>query len=116
MWTYDADTKGMVHREVKYVPGFFAPLEKNIEHVDEILVNAADNKIGLSSRNHCAKADYRLDKRCKYGHPKSYYQYGGKHDLSLQQWLQNSNRNPLQGKDVHSRIDLWASAFLLQLR
>nr|ADL09409.1 DNA topoisomerase II [Omphalotus nidiformis] len=38
MWTYDADTKRMVHREVKYVPGFF-------KIVDEILVNAADNKI-----------------------------------------------------------------------
>ncbi|KAG5654332.1 hypothetical protein H0H81_004286 [Sphagnurus paluster] len=38
MWTYDVDTKRMVHREVKYVPGFF-------KIVDEILVNAADNKI-----------------------------------------------------------------------
>ncbi|THU89449.1 type II DNA topoisomerase [Dendrothele bispora CBS 962.96] len=38
MWTYDADTKRMVHRDVKYVPGFF-------KIVDEILVNAADNKI-----------------------------------------------------------------------
>lgn len=28
----------MVHREVKYVPGFF-------KIVDEILVNAADNKV-----------------------------------------------------------------------
>ncbi|EGO19472.1 hypothetical protein SERLADRAFT_453445 [Serpula lacrymans var. lacrymans S7.9] len=38
LWTYDADTKRMVHRELKYVPGFF-------KIVDEILVNAADNKI-----------------------------------------------------------------------
>ncbi|OJA16788.1 hypothetical protein AZE42_03299 [Rhizopogon vesiculosus] len=38
MWTYDAENKRMVHREVKYVPGFF-------KIVDEILVNAADNKI-----------------------------------------------------------------------
>ncbi|KAJ2913034.1 hypothetical protein MD484_g7391, partial [Candolleomyces efflorescens] len=38
MWTYDSDTKRMVLREVKYVPGFF-------KIVDEILVNAADNKI-----------------------------------------------------------------------
>ncbi|TDL28967.1 DNA topoisomerase II [Rickenella mellea] len=38
MWAYDSDTKRMVHREVKYVPGFF-------KIVDEILVNAADNKI-----------------------------------------------------------------------
>ncbi|KAJ3931519.1 MAG: DNA topoisomerase II [Lentinula lateritia] len=38
MWTYDANTKRMVHRDVRYVPGFF-------KIVDEILVNAADNKI-----------------------------------------------------------------------
>ncbi|KAH7926207.1 DNA topoisomerase II [Leucogyrophana mollusca] len=38
MWTYDSDTKRMTHRELKYVPGFF-------KIVDEILVNAADNKI-----------------------------------------------------------------------
>jgi hypothetical protein len=38
MWTYDAENKRMVHREVKYVPGFF-------KIVDEILVNAADNKV-----------------------------------------------------------------------
>jgi DNA topoisomerase II len=31
------DTKRMIHRNVKYVPGFF-------KIVDEILVNAADNK------------------------------------------------------------------------
>jgi DNA topoisomerase-2 len=38
MWTFDSDTKRMVNREVKYVPGFF-------KIVDEILVNAADNKV-----------------------------------------------------------------------
>ncbi|KAH6917161.1 DNA topoisomerase II [Coprinopsis sp. MPI-PUGE-AT-0042] len=38
MWTYDSDTKRMVQREVTYVPGFF-------KIVDEIMVNAADNKI-----------------------------------------------------------------------
>ncbi|KAJ8520376.1 hypothetical protein ONZ45_g2836 [Pleurotus djamor] len=42
MWTFDADEKRMVHREVKYVPGFF-------KIVDEILVNAADNKINDAS-------------------------------------------------------------------
>ncbi|KAG5646884.1 hypothetical protein DXG03_001960 [Asterophora parasitica] len=42
MWTYDSDTKRMVHRDVKYVPGFF-------KIVDEILVNAADNKINDAS-------------------------------------------------------------------
>ena len=38
MWTYDSESKRMVHREVKYVPGFF-------KIVDEILVNGADNKV-----------------------------------------------------------------------
>ncbi|KAH9921344.1 DNA topoisomerase [Fomitopsis serialis] len=38
MWVWDSDNKRMVHREIKYVPGFF-------KIVDEILVNAADNKI-----------------------------------------------------------------------
>ncbi|KAF8554543.1 type II DNA topoisomerase [Imleria badia] len=38
MWTYDSENKRLVHREVKYVPGFF-------KIVDEILVNAADNKV-----------------------------------------------------------------------
>ncbi|KAJ7585672.1 DNA topoisomerase II [Mycena floridula] len=37
MWTYDAEEKRMVNREVSYVPGFF-------KIIDEILVNAADNK------------------------------------------------------------------------
>lgn len=38
MWTYDSEAKRMVYRDVKYVPGFF-------KIVDEILVNAADNKV-----------------------------------------------------------------------
>lgn len=38
MWTYDIDSKRMVNRKVSYVPGFF-------KIVDEILVNAADNKV-----------------------------------------------------------------------
>ncbi|PBL01342.1 type II DNA topoisomerase [Armillaria gallica] len=42
MWTYDVATKRMVNREVKFVPGFY-------KIVDEILVNAADNKINDSS-------------------------------------------------------------------
>lgn len=37
-WTYDSENKRMVHRDVKYVPGFY-------KIVDEILVNAADNKV-----------------------------------------------------------------------
>ena len=38
IWTWDSDAKRMVFRDVKYVPGFF-------KIVDEILVNAADNKV-----------------------------------------------------------------------
>jgi DNA topoisomerase-2 len=38
MWVYDSETKRMVTREIKYVPGFF-------KIVDEILVNAADHKV-----------------------------------------------------------------------
>ncbi len=38
MWTWDSENKRMVHREIKYVPGFF-------KIMDEILVNAADNKV-----------------------------------------------------------------------
>ena len=54
LWVYDEDTKRMIHRsvnssafannaqlasrEVQYVPGFF-------KIIDEILVNAADNKV-----------------------------------------------------------------------
>lgn len=38
MWTYDPENNRMTHREVQYVPGFF-------KIIDEILVNAADNKI-----------------------------------------------------------------------
>ncbi|KAF8349867.1 DNA topoisomerase II [Amanita rubescens] len=37
MWTFDSASKRMVLRDVKYVPGFY-------KIVDEILVNAADNK------------------------------------------------------------------------
>ncbi|KAM6498312.1 DNA topoisomerase, type IIA-like domain containing protein [Amanita muscaria] len=42
IWTFDVATKRMVQRDVKYVPGFY-------KIVDEILVNAADNKINDSS-------------------------------------------------------------------
>jgi len=38
MWAYDSETKRMVFRDVRYVPGFY-------KIVDEILVNAADNKV-----------------------------------------------------------------------
>ena len=57
LWVYDEDTKRMIHRsvnsrafannaqlaprEVQYVPGFF-------KIIDEILVNAADNKVRLN--------------------------------------------------------------------
>ena len=51
MWTYDSDTKRMVQRDVKYVPGFF-------KIVDEILVNAADNKVNCSRRIQLTHADH----------------------------------------------------------
>ncbi|CAL1697067.1 unnamed protein product [Somion occarium] len=38
MWVWDSENNRMVNREIKYVPGFF-------KIIDEILVNAADNKI-----------------------------------------------------------------------
>jgi DNA topoisomerase-2 len=40
LWVYDSDNNRMEHREVKYVPGF-------LKIIDEILVNAADNKVKL---------------------------------------------------------------------
>ena len=42
MWVWDSDTKRMVQREITYVPGFF-------KIIDEILVNAADNKVRVTS-------------------------------------------------------------------
>ena len=42
MWTFDSETKGMVYRDLKYVPGFY-------KIMDEILVNAADNKVNIDS-------------------------------------------------------------------
>jgi DNA topoisomerase-2 len=47
MWVYDSETKRMIHRDVKYVPGFF-------KIVDEILVNAADNKVRLTYLYTCS--------------------------------------------------------------
>ncbi|KAI0029066.1 type II DNA topoisomerase [Vararia minispora EC-137] len=44
IWTYDSDSGRMVLRDVRYVPGFF-------KIVDEILVNAADNKINDPNMN-----------------------------------------------------------------
>ena len=38
MWVFDKETKKMVNKNISYVPGFF-------KIFDEILVNAADNKI-----------------------------------------------------------------------
>jgi hypothetical protein len=38
MWIYDKATKGMALKQISYVPGFF-------KIFDEILVNAADNKV-----------------------------------------------------------------------
>jgi DNA topoisomerase-2 len=38
MWIFDKATKGMALKQISYVPGFF-------KIFDEILVNAADNKV-----------------------------------------------------------------------
>lgn len=38
MWVWDSENKRMVNKEIKFVPGFF-------KIIDEILVNAADNKV-----------------------------------------------------------------------
>ena len=38
MWVWDSQQNQMVHREISYVPGFY-------KIFDEILVNAADNKV-----------------------------------------------------------------------
>lgn len=61
MWTYDAASKRMINRDVKYVPGFF-------KIVDEILVNAADNKVIFPKLWHATKLILYLDKRPFYGH------------------------------------------------
>ncbi len=37
MWVYDEETKKIVNKEIRYVPGLY-------KIFDEILVNAADNK------------------------------------------------------------------------
>ncbi|KAK7688109.1 hypothetical protein QCA50_008479 [Cerrena zonata] len=42
MWVWDSENKRMVNKEIKFVPGFF-------KIIDEILVNAADNKINDAS-------------------------------------------------------------------
>jgi hypothetical protein len=56
MWAFDSDTKRMVHREIKYVPGFF-------KIVDEILVNAADNKVRKPLQLACCSDLTVLDQR-----------------------------------------------------
>ncbi len=43
LWVWDVDTKAMVQREISYVPGFY-------KIFDEILVNAADNKVFFLER------------------------------------------------------------------
>jgi DNA topoisomerase-2 len=65
MWTFESDTKRMVHREVKYVPGFF-------KIVDEILVNAADNKVRFDGHAFVFPVTHLFeDQRQKYGHAES---------------------------------------------
>lgn len=55
MWTFDSASKRMVLRDVKYVPGFY-------KIVDEILVNAADNKVSkLYAGNAITEARYKTN-------------------------------------------------------
>ena len=42
MWVWDSESKRMVNREITYVPAFY-------KIVDEILVNAANNKVSNQS-------------------------------------------------------------------
>ena len=62
MWVWDAENKRMVNKEITYVPGFF-------KIVDEILVNAADNKVRcmLCAFNPNALTTF-VDQRPWYGH------------------------------------------------
>lgn len=64
IWTYDSDTKRMIQRDVKYVPGFF-------KIVDEILVNAADNKVFTRRGGRMTLLITFLDQRPDYGHAQS---------------------------------------------
>ena len=77
MWTYDANSKRMVQRDVKYVPGF-------LKIVDEILVNAADNKVcgswSLFSRNQ----SWALDQWLEHGHDKSEHRCRREHNFCPQ--------------------------------
>lgn len=61
IWTYDSDTKRMVQRDVKYVPGFF-------KIVDEILVNAADNKVFIETCRRRSSLITSLDQRPQHGY------------------------------------------------
>lgn len=55
MWTFDNASKRMVLRDVKYVPGFY-------KIVDEILVNAADNKVNrLYAGSTATEARYQIN-------------------------------------------------------
>jgi DNA topoisomerase-2 len=53
MWIYDKATKGMAQKQISYVPGFF-------KIFDEILVNAADNKVRTVITVLCDSADGEL--------------------------------------------------------
>lgn len=78
MWTYDQDTKRMVHREVKYVPGFF-------KIVDEILVNAADNKVCfIFTRFAFQNNIIIIDQWSQHGHTEGHDRFGGKYYLCIQ--------------------------------
>jgi DNA topoisomerase-2 len=56
MWVWDSSTSRMVYKDINFVPGFY-------KIFDEILVNAADNKV--------SQIHLPLDTRSFNGHNKS---------------------------------------------
>ena len=69
MWVWDSDVKRMVNKEIKFVPGFF-------KIIDEILVNAADNKVcvtQLTAASWMRELNGAPDQRREYGHHQGYY-------------------------------------------
>jgi DNA topoisomerase-2 len=59
LWVFDRETKGMTQKNISYVPGFF-------KIFDEILVNAADNKVRTAPilQRHRSSAHLHLNGSC----------------------------------------------------
>ena len=77
MWVWDSDNKRMVNKEITYVPGFF-------KIIDEILVNAADNKVSLHHSWVDIFVDYvYADQRPQHGHDQGDGGPGAEYHLRL---------------------------------